>query len=60
VLIDVDDVQPRFGEEAADRRDQPRPIRADKQQARGFGIRSDQVIMPIPRPARAAEPKVRN
>jgi hypothetical protein len=60
VLIDLDDVQPRFGEEAADRRDQPRPIRAGEQQTSGFGGRSDQGIMPIPRSVRAAEPKVRN
>jgi hypothetical protein len=60
VLIDVDDVQPRFGEEAGDRRDQPRPIGAGEQQARGVGVRSDQGIMPIRGAMRLLEPKARN
>jgi hypothetical protein len=60
VLVDVDDVQPGLGKEARDRRDQPRPIRAGKQQARGVGVRSDQGIMPIPRRFRTMEPESRN
>jgi hypothetical protein len=60
VLVDVDDVQARFGEEAGDRRDQPRPIGAGEQKARGIGVRSDQGIMPIRRAIRLLEPKVPN
>ncbi len=33
VLVDVDDVEPGVGQEAADGRDQPWPVRAGKQQA---------------------------
>ena len=33
VLVDVDDVEPGVGEEAADRGDQPRPVRAGEEQA---------------------------
>jgi hypothetical protein len=47
VLIDVDDVQPRVGEEAGNRGDQPRPIRAGEQQARGVGFGIDARIMPV-------------
>jgi hypothetical protein len=45
VLIGVEDVEARLGEEAADRGDQPRPVRAGKQQA-GCGLRGDARIMP--------------
>jgi hypothetical protein len=34
VLVGVDDVPAGLGEEAADRRDQARPVRAGEQQAR--------------------------
>ncbi|HEY2478532.1 MAG TPA: hypothetical protein VGI17_07365 [Solirubrobacterales bacterium] len=57
MLIDVDDVQPGVGKEARNRGDQPRPVRAGKQQAGGVGVWSDQGIMPIPRGIRALKPK---
>jgi len=41
VLIGVDDVATGVGEEAADRRDQPRLIGAGEQQARGGGLAGD-------------------
>jgi hypothetical protein len=46
VLIDVDDVQAGFGEEAGDGRDQPRAVGAGEQQTGGLGGCSDQGIMP--------------
>jgi hypothetical protein len=57
VLIDVDDVQPGFRQEAGDRRDQPRPIGAGEQQTGGVDLRSDQGIMPIRAAIRLLEPK---
>jgi hypothetical protein len=44
VLVDVDDVQPGFGEEARDGRDQAGPIRAGEQEARGVGVRNDRLF----------------
>ena len=41
VLVGVDDVAAGVGEEAADRGDQPRLIRAGEQQARGGGLAGD-------------------
>jgi hypothetical protein len=45
VLVGVDDVEAGVGEEAADRGDQPRPVRAGEQQAR-CGVLGDARIMP--------------
>jgi hypothetical protein len=46
VLVGVDDVEAGIGEEAADRGDQPRPVRAGQQQARCRVLR-DPCIMPL-------------
>jgi hypothetical protein len=34
VLVGIDDVEPGIGEEAADRGDQPRPVRAGEEKSR--------------------------
>jgi hypothetical protein len=41
VLVGVDDVEAGLGEEAADRGDQPRPVGAGEQQARGGRVAGD-------------------
>jgi hypothetical protein len=46
VLVGVDDVEAGIGEEAADRCDQSRPVRAGKQQARCRVLR-DPCMMPL-------------
>jgi hypothetical protein len=50
VLVGVDDVEAGVGEEAADRGDQARPVRAGEQQAR-CGVLGDARIMPGARQA---------
>jgi hypothetical protein len=45
VLVGIDDVEAGVGEEAADRGDQPRPVRAGEQQAR-CRVLGDARIMP--------------
>jgi hypothetical protein len=47
VLVGVDDVEPGLGEEAAHRRDQPRPVRTGEQQPRCSRLRDPRII-PIP------------
>jgi hypothetical protein len=47
VLVGVDDVAPGLGEEAADRGDQPRLVRAGEQQAGGRGPVGDARMIPI-------------
>jgi heavy metal translocating P-type ATPase len=49
VLVGVDDVEAGLGEEAADRRDQPGPVRAGEQQAGGGRLPLDAGMMaPVP------------
>jgi hypothetical protein len=52
VLVGVDDVETGVGEEAADRGDQPRPVRAGEEQT-GCRLVGDPSMMAVRRPSSA-------